>query len=600
MKRVACLVLIILLCVQWIGVLPWLQGRGQANRHGVSVFPLFIIKGTDQLQAFLPVAQFNTTDVNTYCIADLDNDNVTQEVIFGNYTHLWAFNSTGNLLWICSVSGIPWIGYPCIGDFDRDGYTDDFFSVSSRIAYNQTGGKAVPITTFFNGTIHYANFSACNNMVAVGDLNHDGYADDVILEHPNGSFPYFCAYSYMDPMHPLWTFSVGPPPQFFSDNLLMMQIGDLDGDGYKDDVVISTVQNCTYALNESGHILWTFPKITKGGLPVDSLICIDDFDGQGGAAEVAMIAMDAYFSMDSSLFVLNSTGGILWTTPVGTEPSYLAKGDLDHDGFEDDLVFTRENMRDLVVFDNEGILLWNHTFDESYILGAYMNRVADLDGNGFRDNIIVRVLSNDYHFHTYAFDNIGGLIGRGTMENFFYFGDFDGDGRQDDCLEGADEITLYRFDLPRITATFAPNTSHEYIASCYYSYYFHFDINSQEPFPLEVTFNLSAPKVWLPTTRLLLPGNGTATCLMVFRVAGQYNLTATLSYLGVPFCTVEWAVTVEMEVSIGMPVWFVGICALVVIGSIRFILRKKGFLFKNEIVSYNYKISLRYLFNFSS
>jgi len=128
------------------------------------------------VQFFLPLAKYGDGSFWS-AMGDLDNDNLTQEVVWMNATYAFAFNTSGVPIWQTALQTL--ISLPCLGDFDRDGYTDDIIDMYSGNAYNSSG-HYIPKDQNTSKPLHYANYTSYCVMGTVGDLNHDGYADDLV------------------------------------------------------------------------------------------------------------------------------------------------------------------------------------------------------------------------------------------------------------------------------------------------------------------------------------------------------------------------------------------------------------------------------------
>ena len=478
---------------------------------------------------------------------DLDTGNITREVVLGNGSHALVFNDSGSLVRQISNVGTR---YPISGDFDRDGHIDDVYdnqdSTADGTAYNSSGFE---ITDFLDDPIHYANYSSSNYMYAVGDLNHDGYADDIVEMRKNGSYhPYICCYSYMNHTQTHWNFSLG---YTFPINLALggMLIGDFDGDGYRDDVVCLTWMNWTYAFNETGGILWAQPRGgTASAYPSQPVLALGDFNHNGKLGEVAFVSEEA-----QQVVVLDEIGLKRWDFPIDYGTSFLTVGDLDHNGFLDNVVFgagLNGTCKLLRALDWLGSELWNYTFPSR----IYWAAIGDLDGNGFQDNVVATTASQ----YT-VFNSEGKVIARSESPGFpQFFGNFDGDNASD-LLSATLGIELYRLGLPDIQLEILPSVFDEHddqwraigdeLPEALYS--FKVNASSQEAFPLLVRFNLTSPTQASSTFKSVSSGNSTihlSVCLQL--TPGTYNVTLTASYEGATFCEIHVQVTV-VERTIG-------------------------------------------------
>ena len=486
-------------------------------------------------QAFIPMAWWDTLFSYQLTRNYADSDNASVATLWANGSRVMFFNHSGRLLW--TVDGLSNINFPIGGDFDRDGVVDDLFEGT---AYTSAGSL---ITLPINNPPTYENFTSCNNMRAAGDLNHDGYADDVVVQFLNGSHPYISAYPYLgDVGTAYWNFSMYVPVGVLLD---CMQIGDLDGDGFRDDVAIMTTINMTYALNETGGLLWSFPA-GGGSLvrPINTRMVIGDFDRDGHPNEVAVASR-----YQESVFVIDRTGNELWSYPLNETYSFLAVSDIDHDGYEDDLAFLTASegyLRHLHVVDGTGTELWNYTFSPNYY--GYLV-TSDFDGNGYRDNIQLGA------FNTlgYVFNQSGEVIARGGYDAMTWLHDYDGDGAQDDMITTGpgDDLWQFRFDQPHITVNFSRSTPQELEAGDRTIYY---NFTSAELSPLYIECVLSDSVHTSSPIWEIQPGTSNQSHTFSF-MAGTHNLSLTLEYKNIPFYEIQLAITVHPVSTIAFSAW---------------------------------------------
>ncbi|NVM30515.1 MAG: VCBS repeat-containing protein [Candidatus Helarchaeota archaeon] len=498
--------------------------------------PISACNGTTLLQSFIPMEDYDPSNDFKMCAGVADSNNGSEAVLWANGAKVSAFDENGSHQW--TVASLFQVTYIISGDFDRDGYADDFYhnrgynTIAGSEAYNETG---IMITTAVNGTPQYVNYTACNNMYATGDIDHDGYADDIIIDFKNGSYPFISAFPYLEgPSQAHWNFTVYVPFGLLAGAI---QIGDLDGDGYRDDTVVMTTMNWTYALNETGGLLWSFPAGGTGTpRPTSARLVIGDFDRDGAPNEVAVSSL-----YGRAVFVIDRNGQELWNYSLDHWYSFLAVGDLDDDGYVDDLAFVSAiggELRTLHVVDGTGTELWNAT------LPTQLGRVtiADLDGDGLENDIYVGGIQTGY-----AFDGLGNLLGFGGEHGTCFFGDFDGDGIRDDMMHAGTTWTLrkFKFDMPEITLNLLFDTPQEHTEGMQW---FPYNITSQEAYSLDITYNLSDFRGTIQSyTRAMDPGSKLAG-FAIELVPGTYNITATLSHEGAPFCEFSFEVVVSAAI----------------------------------------------------
>ena len=252
----------------------------------------------------------------------------------------------------------------------------------------------------------------------IGEVTTDAaFVEKLRLEY-QGSFVNF---------QPQVTFSVENRPQ-------LVAIGDLDGDGFADDlaVVNDNSNSVSILLGDGSGGFSAQTTFSVGTGPV--AVAIGDLDGDTFADDLAVANSD---SDNVSILFGNGSGGFSAQTTfaAGTEPTSVAIGDLDRDTFADDLAVTN------LVGGNVSVLLGNgsggFSAQTTFSVGIFPASVAigDLDGDGSADDLAVANTSSN-NVSVLLGNGSGGFartnFAAGTNPTSVAIGDLDGDGSADD------------------------------------------------------------------------------------------------------------------------------------------------------------------------
>jgi PGF-pre-PGF domain-containing protein len=222
---------------------------------------------------------------------------------------------------------------------------------------------------------------------------------------------------------------------------------DLDGDGYENEIIIAEDRGIVF--NETGDNLWN----TSTGIAPFTL-AVADLDNDG-------VKNDLVFGNGSNLFVyLNSSSdatnwSLSWTTDicdgVTSGIQEIAIGDLDRDGHQNDIAIVDLTIGNIIAFTgNNGSILFNTTD-----LGiSYSVEVADLDNDGFKDEVIAGTNGGSIRAYTWNgtwdalySDQASDYIWKKNVlqNNVLELGvlDLDDDGLQDDIVASDSGTTTF-------------------------------------------------------------------------------------------------------------------------------------------------------------
>jgi hypothetical protein len=252
------------------------------------------------------------------------------------------------------------------------------------------------------------------------------------------------------------------------DGTSTVSVGDIDNDGRRDDFVVAThigVTRILVAFNTSDGLTWQNPwNASRNFTNEVNEIAFGDFDGDGYKDDVAAVGSDAW-NANATAFAGNN-GSVIFHITDNLVMYSLTAVDLDHDG-RDELAIGRRG--DVTTY------RWNGTWGQTmtswsdYLWRAtqpnyetYELSVADLDGDGYQDDIAVG--DTDYIM---AFHNDSSMLWNysgvwGTI-NSMSIGDIDDDGKLD-IFGGGSAETVWALNMTG-GLLWAHNISHGQIAS---------------------------------------------------------------------------------------------------------------------------------------
>ena len=245
----------------------------------------------------------------------------------GEDNQLRAFNTDGSSAWTFNFPGSPtsYIFDMNVGDGDNDGYYDTIF-----IADRDYSGFRVFNRT--GGSLwNSSDIGSYAYVIEVGDLDLDGYEDDFVgsIRFNNGTYG-IVAYNTSDGQN--WT-----------------QMWNQTGAGEAFEIKISDlIDNKRYVAwvdygggrarvvySNNGSYVWT-PGSDRG---TAFAITFFDSDRDGKKDEVAMT------TSSPTVYVYDETGAESTLTASSSYGYEIIGTDLDNDGYEDDLILPASNNR---------------------------------------------------------------------------------------------------------------------------------------------------------------------------------------------------------------------------------------------------------------
>jgi hypothetical protein len=345
---------------------------------------------------------------------------------------VWHFRTAagaGNGTFVNRQSGMDstWSEDITLGDLDGDGDLDIFLGhrdAASTVWFNDGSGY---FTT--NGIDLGSDYLID---VSLGDLDGDGDLDAILAGHQDNSF-------WRNDGH--GTFSYGSAVFAGSAIIRKVSLGDLDGDGDLDAVIVTACdffdpnQACDYAV----HRIWW--NDGAGGLQPSTQSL-----GHGTSADVSLGDLDGDGDLDAMVVSSLAQGSAVWTNLGGgvfTSTQTLENlsaasvdfGDLDGDGDLDAFVAPQAGSTSAV---------WLNDGNGTLVPGQHLENLdsaalGDLDGDGDLDAFSVNAGTDKAWLNqgdaTFVFS--GQHLGMATSTNVA-LGDLDGDGDLDAVTSGYD------------------------------------------------------------------------------------------------------------------------------------------------------------------
>jgi hypothetical protein len=301
-----------------------------------------------------------------------------------------------------------------------------------------------------NGTYLFSSspYGGSSYKVTHGDMDDDGFENEVILITPGGSVVVFNESG----------------DEYFKENYNYLNdiiIADIDHDGIKNDVVLGGESELLVLLNSSGS--WVLHFNSSADVIQETFtqsvieVAVGDFDRDGFEDDFAGVDHDG-----EHVAVFSDNGTLLFHVTL-TDIIYSVQAiDIDHDGFKDEMIVGGAG--DIYAFRWNGTenatytssdAIWTDSFPGGGISDIY---VLDLDEDGWEDDFVITD-SGSYggnNAYIWAFDNDSNHIwnfsftkavnGYNLMYSV-YAGDIDDDGKIDIFSGDEDNMMFYALNL---------------------------------------------------------------------------------------------------------------------------------------------------------
>ena len=360
--------------------------------------------------------------ISSPIISDIDEDG-DNEILFGEMSHLYVFNSDGSLVFKYRLdtpeNSDLTRSTPAVGDIDGDGDLEIVIAGKQRFFAFHHDGTVVdgwPIDTMvgtsydpessgpvladldgdgdleiiagsMNGNMYVwhgngSNFTGWPKTLggyvtfvvsypAVADIDKDGDLEIITgVSNDNKVYAWHSNGTLVDG----WPVSV--------DNLTFCStvIGDINGDGNLE-IMVSTIGGETYAFDKDGNILpgWPFPA-------AGNALSLGDIDADG--------LPELLFGASNKVYALNGDASLLSGWPIEMEDDVWASpalADMNGDGHIDIVVATLNKPFKLYAFDHNGMPLKGWPLDAGSSGGHLMHTplIGDIDQDGNLNLVVV-------------------------------------------------------------------------------------------------------------------------------------------------------------------------------------------------------------------
>ncbi len=278
----------------------------------------------------------------------------------------------------------------------------------SDISTGLTAYSSQPFITTFPGSNAFDSYSFAQkvdftsgtypSIISIGDLDGDGKSDIVVVNTGSGTGSN--TMSVLLNTSTVGTVSFAPKVDFVvGTKPLSVSIGDLDGDGKPDLVVANYTSNTVSVLRNTstiGNVLFA-SKVDYATGSYPYCVSIGDLDRDGKPE----IVVTNYGSNTVSIFRNNCTNGTIsfaskvdFTT--GSSPISVSINDIDGDGSPDLAVsnYASNTISVLRSTCTNGTISFAPKIDYTTGTGPYNQAIGDLDGDGKPDLAVVNYSSN--------------------------------------------------------------------------------------------------------------------------------------------------------------------------------------------------------------
>lgn len=354
-----------------------------------------------------------------------------------------------------------------------------------------TGYSGQPFVTTFTpnqGSITAADFmppvtfntGSTGSFVSVSDIDGDGKPDLILFSVDNNTLSVLRNTSVKGS---ITASSFAPPVDFATGNTpASLVVGDLDGDGKPDVAVVNSADSTISIYRNTstlGAISFALP-VTFAAPSGSSQLVIGDMDGDGKPDLVVLSSV--YTNGDNtntyvntiSVFRNNSTGGVINSSSfapgvaicatTGTDVEDLAISDIDGDG-KPDIVASLYILGEVLILRNTSTVgtinsnsfaapLYFNTRNQPTVVFPFSVSIGDLDEDGKPDLVVVN--SNSEYNNLCIFRNtstVGSISFASQVDfltgpgypTFAAIGDLDGDGKPDIALVNTDQDSISVF-----------------------------------------------------------------------------------------------------------------------------------------------------------
>ena len=281
------------------------------------------------------------------------------------------------------------------------------------------------LPSFLGGVSFDAN--AAPQAVVTADLNNDGIADLVVVNQGDAQG----AHSGVSVLMGNGDGSFKPAQNLAAgDHPFAVAVGDLQGDGYPDDLVVANSHgnNLTIWVRNSAGVFLPRPAVTVGSSPES--VVLGDFNGDG-ITDIVVANTNS-----NSLSIIQGDGDGYFEPPqtiaLGFSPRALVTGDFNGDGNLDLAVVGRNGSVNVLLGNGDG------TFATGQVLTAGTNPQAivagDFNADGLTDLAVANAGSNTVSVFLGQGDGTfqaAGDFAAGANPQGLAVGDFNGDGLTD-------------------------------------------------------------------------------------------------------------------------------------------------------------------------
>ncbi|MFA7421307.1 MAG: T9SS type A sorting domain-containing protein [Melioribacteraceae bacterium] len=417
------------------------------------------------------------------------------------------------------------------------------------------------------------------NIVALGDINKDGYNDFALEYYVKSDSSYAKVYFGGVPFDSTKTIVFSnPKPKFYYRNIYGG--GDINGDGYND-FIVSYYDNTSYhnpsqyelQIHFGGGSISVLPEFTIVEIAVRNCLITSDFNGDGIKDIILTRLVESQYGK-IVIYLGKKTlkresdfefGGTLDMYEFGKTMTVL--GDVNKDGCDDFIISTKIGLESypsttFLFFGGDSLGFKNSLkFTDMHFYGVMLNALGDINGDGYKDFFIAGVkrdiflgdkqidpqkhfyrsnywlfngigdinkdgyddyikFLNEYkeiHLGSRQVDTISDAVMNYTGDKYVNLGDVNGDGRIE--IANNDYYSNKKVNLYSVSIETLVEENEQLPTE------YHFSQNFPNPFNPETTISYSIPKSEHVTLKVYdLLGREVATLVDEYKQAGNYNV----------------------------------------------------------------------------